>query len=99
MLLHAQMNYLFNWDKDRLLLGLGLLVRPILARSMLCVIPAVGLPRNFHVILDRWLCPDLDAFAVLYRACAYDAVARALASHFIVRHVLSIRASKLIDAR
>lgn len=70
-----------------------------LARPMLCVIPTVGLPRNFHVILDRWLCSDLDAFAVLYRAFAYDAVARALASHFIVRHVLSIRAPRLLDAR
>jgi hypothetical protein len=41
----------------------------------------------------------LDAFAVLYSACAYEAVARELASHFIVRHVLSIRASKLLNAR
>jgi len=51
------------------------------------------------VILDRRLCSDLAAFAVLYRACAYDAVARELESHFIVRHVPELSRSKLLDAQ
>src|SRR5712691_6856607 len=94
------MNCLINWNRDCLLMGLGLPVRPIQSS------PPYILGNSQRRTTSQFPCDfrsmalfGLDVVALLYRACACDVVARALPSHSIDRPLRSILPSRPLDAR
>src|SRR5436309_11178243 len=94
------MNCPINWDRDCLLMGLGLPVRPIQSS------PPQILGNSQRRTTSQFPCDfrsmplfGLDVVALLWHACACDAVARALPSHSIVRPLRSILPSRPLGAR
>ena len=76
------MNYLFKWDKDRLLIGLGLLVRPILTRRVLWVIPNEDYPTIS-------MCSWIDGFVRIWKCLQCStAPARTTPLRVSLHHIL-----------